>query len=293
MFFDAGVLNIIIYEKNSLITFCILHTHRLNCTKQCINSIERYTNVKYCIKVLRQGYTDEETETYFKSLEKRDNFEVIRLARNIGVSAGRKLLVDKANTPLIMTLDNDVYVTEGWLKPILEILEDNKDVGFVGIPRYKSSGELDGIGGRIIKIVDNVIYVEEPKVEKNKKFILVDDVCGAIVFRQEVKSDFAFDPQFFMGFSDLDKGLQLMASGWKKVVCLRSRVIHGHIGPRDLNYVTKRMNYPETSRGYAKFRKKWGLRLPWRRHFVLKYVYPFIFPPLYKTLHKLKNMIMR
>ncbi|MDH5450886.1 MAG: glycosyltransferase [Candidatus Bathyarchaeota archaeon] len=280
-------------ENDALITFCILHTSRLNCTKQCTNSIAKYTDVGHLIKVLRQGYTDKETETYFKEMEKRDNFEVLRLKENIGVSAGRKMLIDQANTPLIMTLDNDIYLTENWFKPIIEVLEKNEDIGVVGIPRYRFNGELDGIGGRKIKIINNVVYTEKPKLERNEQFILVDDVCGAILFRQEVKSDFAFDPQFFMEFSDLDKGLQLLASSWKKIVCLRSKVIHDHVGMRNLNYVAKRMNYAETSRAYAKFRKKWGLRLPRERHLMLKYIYPFILPPLYKTSHKLKNIIRR
>lgn len=276
-------------EKNGLITFCIVHTSRLKCTKQCINAIERYTNEKYCVNLLRQGYTNEETEIYFKELEEKENVEVIRLEKNIGISAGRKLLIDKTKTPIIMTLDNDIYVTEDWITPILKIFNEYEDIAFIGIPRYKWNGELDGLGGRRIKIINNVVYTEEPEAEQNKPFIVVDDVCGAIVFRQDVKSDFAFDPQFFMAFSDLDKGLQLLASKWKKVVCLRSRVIHDQVGQKDLNYVTDRVNYPATSRAYAKFRKKWGVRLSLKKHIIYKYVYPFILLRVYKTLYKLKN----
>jgi GT2 family glycosyltransferase len=275
-----------------LITFCILHTSRLSCTKRCISSIERYTDLGYCIKMLRQGYADKETEIYFEEMEKRDDFEVIRLEKNIGISAGRKLLLEKTKTPLVMMLDNDVYVTEGWLNPILEILENREDVGFVGIPRYKFNEELENIGGRKIKILGSVIHIETPEIKEkeNEEYIIVDDLSGGVMLlRQEAKSDFVYDPQYFIAYEDLDKGVQLLASKWKKVVCLRSRVIHDQV--KDVNYTVLRMNYPEISRSYAKFRKKWGLRLPWRRHFLLKYVYPLILPQLYETLHKLKHSI--
>ncbi|MFX0199340.1 MAG: glycosyltransferase, partial [Candidatus Hodarchaeota archaeon] len=228
------------------------------------------------MNLLRQGYTDEETETYLEELEEKNYVDVLRLEKNIGVSAGRKILIDRSKTPIVMTLDNDIYVTEGWVTPILKIFNENEDIGFIGIPRYKLNGELDGVGGRRIKIINNVVYTEEPKVEQNKPFIVVDDVCGAILFRQDVKSEFTFDPQFFMAFSDLDKGLQFLASKWKKVVCLGSRVIHDQVGQKDLNYIAERVNHPETSRAYARFRKKWGVRLSLKEHIIYKYVYPFI-----------------
>lgn len=280
--------------KDGLITFCIIHTRRLECTKRCVSSIERYTDVGYCIKLLVQGgFFNEKAENYFESLEKRKNIEVIKSTRNIGVSAGRNLLLQKAKNPLTAVLDNDVYFTEGWLNPALEILERNMDVGFVGFPRHKFNGRFENLGGRNLEVDKNILFVTTPKHTYNKEFIEVNDLCGVILLRQEAKKDLTFDPQFVMAFSDLDKGLQLLRSKWKKVVCLRSRVIHDQVKDSDyLDYNLLRVNYPEFSKSYAKFRKKWGLRLSWREHVKYKYIYPLILPSLYKTLKKVKGMLI-
>ena len=243
---------------------------------------------------MQGGFLNEKAENYFESLEKRKNIEVIKLGKNIGVSAGRNLLLQKAKSSLTVVLDNDVYFTGDWLNPASGILEKNMDVGFVGFPRHKFNGKFENLGGRNLEVNKNILFVTTLKYRWDKEFIEVNDLCGVILLRQEAKKDLAFDPQFAMAFSDLDKGLQLLRSKWKKVVCLRSRVIHDQVKDTDyLDYNLLRVNYPEFSRSYSKFRRKWELRLPWKEHFKYSYVYPLITPQIYKMLHKLKDMIIR
>lgn len=265
----------------ALITFCIVHYRRLPCLEKCIDSIEKYTSMDYEIKILRQEYQGEETESYVESLEKKKNIEIIRLDKNVGAVRSKGLLLQKANTPFIMILDNDVYVTESWLEPVLEIFKNEKDVGVVTFPRYFLDGSLQSVGGSYISIKNNVVDKVEVKMPVgDKEFIEVNGTgSGAIVMRKEVKNDFHFDPRYFVTFGDLDKDLQLLKSKWRKVVCLKSKVFHEPgWKSRDPNYLKVRFNYWEISRSYAKFRKKWGLRYPFKKHVAcsLKFIeYPF------------------
>lgn len=191
----------------AILTFCIAHYRRLPCLKKCIDSIEKYTLADYEIKILRQGYLGEETELFLKSLEKKKNVEVIRLNRNVGPVKGKGILVSKANTPFIMILDDDIYVTKGWLNPVLEIFKNEKDVGVVTFPRYYPDGMLESAGGRNLKIKNGVIQVVEVKMPHGyKSFLEVNGTgSGAIVMRKEVTKDFQFDPRYVVGFGDLDK----------------------------------------------------------------------------------------
>ena len=266
----------------ALITFCIVHYQRLSCLKRCIDSIEKYTSVDYEMKILRQGYQGKETESYLESLEKKSNIEVIRLDRNVGPVKGKGMLMARANTPFTMILDNDIYVTKGWLDPVLEIFKSEDDVGVVSFPRYSLDGSLQHVGGEHLKIKNGVVRtVRITMLRGHKKFLEVNSTgSGAIVMRKEVRNAFHFDPRYFVGFGDLDKDVQLLNSKWKKVVCLESKVYHD--SPRkdqDLDYLNLRYNWIEISRSYAKFREKWGLRYPLREHLQisLKVVeFPFI-----------------
>lgn len=234
------------------------------------------------MKILRQGYQGKKTESYLESLEKKSNIEVIRLDRNVGPVKGKGILMAKANTPLIMILDNDIYLTNGWLNPVLEIFKKEDDVGVVSFPRYSLDNSLQHVGGENLKIKDGIIRKAKIRMPHGrKKFLKVDSTgSGAIVIRKDVKNAFHFDPRYFVGFGDLDKDIQLLNSKWKKVVCLESRVYHD--SPRedqDINYLNVRYNWIEISRSYAKFRKKWGLRFPLKKHLQisLKVVeFPFI-----------------
>jgi len=256
-------------SQGALLTFCIVHYKRLPCLKRCIDSIKRYTPVDYNIILLRQGYQGEETESYLRLLEKNGNVEVIRTSRNLGCTPGRNLIVPKATTPFIMTLDNDIYVTQGWLNPVLKIFAGEKDVGVVGFPIYRLDGTLAQIGGTHLKIKNGIIKQEPVQMPNHitKDFIEVDGVSsGAMVFKEEVRNDFRFDTRYFIGFGDIDKDLQLLNSRWRKVICLKSKVFHDY-APADFSrYHNFRYNRIEIRRSYAKFRKKWGLRFPLKKH---------------------------
>lgn len=264
----------------ALLTFCIVHYRRLPCLKKCVDSIEKFTLVDYEIKLLRQGYQGEETESYLRSLEKKENIEVIRISRNVGCTPGRSLTVPKATTPFIMTLDNDIYVTQGWFEPVLQIFKNEKDVGIVGFPIYRLNSKSAQVGGTCLEIDNGIVRQVRIKmpIDLKKGFLEVDGVSsGAMVFREAVRKDFCFDSRYFIGFGDIDKDMQLLNSKWRKVICLKSKVFHDH-SESFSDYYDFRYNWIEISKSYATFRRKWGLRLPLKEHvsYSLKIIrYPF------------------
>jgi GT2 family glycosyltransferase len=204
------------------LTFLIVHYRRLPCLKKCIGSIEKYTLVDYEIKILRQGYQGEETESYLRLLERKENIEVIRISRKVGCAPGRSLILPKAATPFIMTLDNDIYVTQDWFEPVLQIFKSQKDVGIVGFPMYSLDGTLSNIGGTLLRIKNGLVEKTRVKMPSDveKNFLEVDGVSsGAMVFREEVRNDFCFDPRYIIGFDYIDKdNSYLIANGEKSFV---------------------------------------------------------------------------
>jgi len=97
------------------LTFCILHVNRPIKLKRCVDSIEKNTSTSHKIMILQQVPPDTKTEKYLLKLQNRPNVNVLYSDRNLGCGGGRRVLVEKAETPFIMTLDDDIYVQKNWL----------------------------------------------------------------------------------------------------------------------------------------------------------------------------------
>jgi len=100
-------------------------------------------------------------------------------------------------------------------------------------------------------------------IDSEKDLLEVDDISsGAMGFRREVRNDFQFDKRYFIGFDDLDEDLQLFDSKWRKVICLRSGVIHDYSTESFSDYYDFRYNWIGINRSYTKFRKSGDLDYP-------------------------------
>lgn len=65
-----------------------------------------------------------------------NRLEVIQLPENKGIAVGRNVALKKADelkTKWYCTIDNDVWLPEGWLQECIDILEANKAFGAIGV----------------------------------------------------------------------------------------------------------------------------------------------------------------
>lgn len=260
-----------------IITICILHYNKLPQLKQTIENIEKNTGFPFNIKILNQGYIDQPIKDYLSKLSERENIEVELCSRNLGCPAGRNKLLKKINTEYVMTLDDDIYLPKNWFKYIKSVFDTKSNVGGVGFLLYSPEGELDSIGGRNIVVHNNVVKMIEPKVpvsSKENEVLQVDDLSGgAMVFRRGLLSEFNWDPNYFLGFGDLDKGLQLKTSDYNFYVDTRVKAIHDKVSKkrRATEYNKARRDYKEIRKSYVYFIDKWGYKFPWKRHLFYKY----------------------
>lgn len=53
--------------------------------------------------------------------------------QNLGITAGWNTLVRASNTPMVVLLNDDIIVTQGWLEALTYFLRNNSDAGCVGL----------------------------------------------------------------------------------------------------------------------------------------------------------------
>ena len=78
-----------------ILTIYIIHYRRLPQLKKTVECLMKNTFINFRLKILNNGYIDEETTKYLGNLEKNnENIEIIYSKENIGASKGRALLAE-------------------------------------------------------------------------------------------------------------------------------------------------------------------------------------------------------
>lgn len=131
--------------KKPLVSFVILNWNGRKRLAKCLASVEKIKYSPFEIVVVNNGSTDDSAEFLKKNYPK---IRVIEFKKNVGYARGKNTGVKKANGKYILALDNDTVVTPGFLSPLVEDLEKNKDIGIVQ-PQIRSMIDK--------KILDSVV----------------------------------------------------------------------------------------------------------------------------------------
>ena len=259
-----------------LLTIYIVHFRRLPQLKKTVENLRKNTNIKYKLKILNNGYIDDEIKNYLAELEKQEGIEVIYSNENIGASRGRAMLVENINTPYLLSLDDDMYVDKDWDIPIFEKFNSDSEVNAIGFILSEDNGKTWFACGKKFKINKNILQILRTKVDVDDMpdYIKVDDIgSGAILYEREIMDVVKWDPFYFVGFEDLQKGIYLYRNKCKCLISTRSKIIHDKLSksPKYKQYNKMRRDYNSIRKSYLYFVKKNDLRLDYKRHFFHKY----------------------
>ncbi len=115
-------------NQKELCSIVILSYNQVDYTKQCLESIRKYTVYPYEIIVVDNG-SDVETVEY---LRKQQDILLVRNEENRGFAGGCNQGIEMSSGKYIMLLNNDTIVTKNWLNNMVELLESNSEIAMVG-----------------------------------------------------------------------------------------------------------------------------------------------------------------
>jgi Predicted glycosyltransferases len=111
-----------------LASIVVLAYNHLEYTKQCIESIYRYTSpMNFELITVNNGSTDG-TDEYFRNLPNRKK---ISLPENIGVCKAFNLGFQIAEGKYILNVSNDIVVTTRWLENLIFCMDTDPKVGMI------------------------------------------------------------------------------------------------------------------------------------------------------------------
>ena len=240
---DFGLTSIVILTNN------LLHQ-----TLHCLDVLRRLTDEPYELIVVDNGSTDG-TVPFLRT---QSDIHLIANPTNLGFSAGVNQGMAFARGKQILLLNNDVVVTTGWLRRLLEALHSDPSIGIVGpMTNYPVSGpQSTPIPYSEIDEIDDFAWTWS----KRNAHQIVDEECligfCMLISRSVAESIGPFDEQFGIGnFEDVDYSLRALKAGFRNVIA-KEVFIH-HFGSQTFqNNGMDLSELFETNRQLFEF--KWG-----------------------------------
>jgi len=156
---------------------------------------------------------------------------VIRNGSNLGFSEGFNVGIRASRGEFVALLSNDMVVEHDWLKPMVNLMQSNPNIGLTGCKRlaYGKTGLLDGIGGDLYLCgrVKNVGFAE---IDRGQYDVNIGDlgfIGGSMVIRRRVLEEVGlFDPCLFIFCEDIDLCFRIRKAGYRVVYVYDAILYH-------------------------------------------------------------------
>jgi GT2 family glycosyltransferase/tetratricopeptide (TPR) repeat protein len=210
-------------------TSIVIVTHnQIEFTRQCVESVRRYTNEPYELIFVDNASSDGTVE-YLRQVS---NSKLITNPVNLGFPAAVNQGIQAASGQQVLLLNNDCVVPRNWLRPMLRALYRDASIGLAGPTSNCVSGEqevkvdyknADGL---------NRFAAQWARIHANE-IVDTDRLVGfcLLIKRTVLDTIGLFDEQFGVGcFEDDDYCVRALQAGHRAVIA-RDAFVH-HYGGR-------------------------------------------------------------
>lgn len=247
-----------------LVSVVLVTYNKLELTHACLHSLEKNTHYKNVEIIVVDNDSRDATPEYLKEWARRgENRRIILNADNRGFAAGNNQGLRIARGEYLVLLNNDTYVTSGWLGSLVRHLQRNSGMGIVG-PVTNNIGNESRI---------DISYGSMDEMEAaarrytashmGETITLYTAAFFCVAFTREIYEKVGeLDEAFGIGmFEDDDYCRRVQQLGYT-VACAEDVFIHHHHSASfNLMGVERRMKLFNENR--ALYESKWG---PWVPH---------------------------
>jgi len=197
----------------------------LETTKKAVEAVGRNTDLPYEIIISDDG-SEEDYATWSEKLG-------LKYVRNLhkGFASTCNRGSEHAEGDILVFLNNDTVVQSGWLRPLVEAVENRYAVsgpmllypgGFIQHCGMVIGWDIKGIRPRLIY---EGYPSNFPPAHKKRSFRILTGACLAV--RREVwKEVGGFSEDYVNGLEDVDFCLRVWEKGYSLLYCPESKVIH-------------------------------------------------------------------
>jgi O-antigen biosynthesis protein len=198
-----------------------------NCLKSIIESSDQ---TKYELIIANDCSTDD-THSMLNNIE---GISVVENKKNSGFIKNCNMAAEKAKGKYLLFLNNDTYVTKGWLSSLVNLMERDQNIGLAGSKLLYPEGTLQEAGCIVWNdLGDNRITNLGRGEDPNKyqyNFVRDVDYCSgcSIIIRKHIFKDVGgFDVSYIPAYSeDSDLAFTVRKMGYRVVYQPGSTIVH-------------------------------------------------------------------
>ncbi len=249
----------------------ILSALRRICTQRCVDSIDRFTNIRHEIVVVDMG-RDKTIEEWLRGeSKKRNNFKIVLNENNVGTSRGRNQGLRLAEGEYVVFLDNDAMVTEGWIDGLLGAAKRWPEGALFGAKIVSPNGYIyfcdkymhDYIDNGVRKVGLEIIkpfLKNDPGVNTEREVDWYPTTC--LMARQDILKEVSgFDEALRFAEEDKDLSYRIKEKGRKIIYCPSSCVIHNRAKDDLYDKAIRYNNIPGIKRDIRYFESHWSCKV--------------------------------
>jgi GT2 family glycosyltransferase/glycosyltransferase involved in cell wall biosynthesis len=199
-------------------------------TSKAVDSVLSHTDTDVEIILVDNG-SDSDGLEELKNDFKDSRVSILSVGVNRSIGEGNNIGAESASGDILVFLNNHVMVTENWLEPLIQELQQNPDVGAVG-PKYlypdgsirEAGAFLDEIGRSVQRGKGQTSCAGLFNEKREVQYVSAD--CFAIRKKDFLKNggfNFVYEPAHY---EDADLCFSLRAAGLSVVYQPESKVIH-------------------------------------------------------------------
>ena len=228
------------------VTLIVVAYGRPDLLEALLDSITEHTPEAHEILVVDNASPD---DTYERASRHKSRPRLIKAGKNLGYGGGANLGIRASKSDIVIIMNSDLEVTEGWLSPLLRPIETNSAV--IAAPLYvDENGHVVESGASLT--ADGHIHPAEISSTGSVPVDHVSAACWAVK-RSWFERMGGFDSSYGLGYYE-DVDLCAVARSNQEVVVVvnESRVIH-RIGGSFSSKAARRLSH----RNHARTETRW------------------------------------
>ena len=247
------------------VSVIVLSYNNLDMTRACLASLDQFTLYPDWELIVVDNASQDGTVAYLSEYAAaRPWVRVFANKENIGFSRGNNVGLREANGEYLVMLNNDTYVTQGWLMDLIRHLRKNANLGLVGPVTNNIGNEA-----KVDISYSNMNEMEEEArrytmMRRWEGLLYVDTIAFfCVAFSQKLYREIGpLDESFEIGFFEDDDYCRRVRLAGYQIAIAEDVFIHHHLSASfdALGEKRKREIFEKSRRIYE---AKWG---PWRPH---------------------------
>lgn len=244
------------------VSVVVLCYNSLELTKACLDSIITFSNYENLEIILVDNASSDDTANFLESWAiGRDNVKVIVNKENLGFAAGNNIGISASSGEYIILLNNDTFVTNGWVRDLIRPLQLDKTIGLAG-PLTNMIGNEQKINIHYSNMAEMATASRKFTVQRKRDVFETDNLaffCVAIP-RKVINKIGGLDTDFGLGYFEDDDYCRRVSKAGYKMFVVDGVFIHHHLsGSFNKNPQLRQKLINENK---IKFEKKWGTWYP-------------------------------